>query len=271
MKYVKEKDAALRQFNIEQPLLVFVGNRVTATTTDSELSDVEEVLSFLDSFCRNKDAYIARITQVIDNKTGLIIDACNRISREIFSGDFNALWTLYGGRPDPTAVFEDVLRLVMNADTVSDEPRLHVVALKKIASVIKNGLLALRLGFNVTVKEIPLADDGGKNDPDSYCGTKAILDALNEEDFIVWYAKKLFTDNITQVKKREAVTAIAGLIAQIDDEVKQSMYLELVAKIEGSARLWKTAVTNARQLLTKKSLQTSGLSVLERKNQPLVV
>lgn len=130
-----------------------------------------------------------------------------------------------------------------------------------IASVIKNGLLAFKLGFNVTVKEIPLAEKGGKNDPDSYCRSRSILNGIEEEDFIVWYAKKLFVANSIQEEKRNAVTIIASLIAQIDDEVKQSMYLETVAKIEGSKTLWKTALNTAKQQLSKKSLQTSDRDV----------
>ena len=130
-----------------------------------------------------------------------------------------------------------------------------------IASVIKNALLALKFGFNVSVKEIPVGKHGEKNDPDSFCKSKAILNGLDEEDFIIWYAGKLFTGNPTQEEKRNAVTAIAGLIAQIEDEVKQSMYLETIAKIERSKSLWKTAINTAKQQLSKKSLQTSDRSV----------
>lgn len=130
-----------------------------------------------------------------------------------------------------------------------------------IVSVIKNGLLAFRLGFNITVKEIPPARNGAKNDPDSYCRSRAIVNDIDEEDFFVWYARKLFAGSLTQEQKRNAVTAIASLIAQIDDEVKQSMYLESVAKIEGSKSLWKTAINTAKQQLSKKSLQASDRDV----------
>ena len=62
-----------------------------------------------------------------------------------------------------------------------------------IVSVIKNGLLAFRLGFNITVKEIPPAGNGAKNDPDSFCRSRTILNDIEEVDFIVWYAKKLLS------------------------------------------------------------------------------
>ncbi len=48
-------------FQIEKPLLVFVGNRVTAPTRKEELTDVEEVLTFLDGFVRNKAKTVGRI------------------------------------------------------------------------------------------------------------------------------------------------------------------------------------------------------------------
>ena len=53
VKYSIEKRTELIPFNIENPLLVFVGNRVTASTSKDELSDVQEVLCFIDRFVRN--------------------------------------------------------------------------------------------------------------------------------------------------------------------------------------------------------------------------
>lgn len=137
VKYVRGNEAVLRPFNIENPLLVFVGNRVTANTSDSELSDVEEVLAFLDNFCRQKQVTIGRIRQVIENKTGLVNDG----GRDIFTNDFNALWDIYSSKPEAEKLYEDLLHIVMNADTVGDEPRLHVVELKK-----NSGEIGLRIG-----------------------------------------------------------------------------------------------------------------------------
>ena len=133
-----------------------------------------------------------------------------------------------------------------------------------IASVIKNAQLAMRLGFNVSVKEIPMTSQGQKNDPDSHCRDRETLNALKEEDFIVWYAKKLFAPNATQEERSKAVIAIADLIVLVKNDVKESMYLDSVAKINGTKSLWKTAISNAKHRLSQKALQPT-----DRKNVDL--
>lgn len=63
MKLFEVKADELREFRIEKPLLVFVGNRVTAPVKSSGLSqaekelltDVEEVLVFLNTFLSNRE------------------------------------------------------------------------------------------------------------------------------------------------------------------------------------------------------------------------
>ena len=63
MKYSIEKRTELIPFNIENPLLVFVGNRVTASTSKDELSDVQEddteqKVILTDLFVTNKKASV---------------------------------------------------------------------------------------------------------------------------------------------------------------------------------------------------------------------
>ena len=58
-------------FEIQKPLLVFVGNRVTASTSKYELTDVEEVLDFIDKFVNNRRKTIERIKAVLYEDTGL--------------------------------------------------------------------------------------------------------------------------------------------------------------------------------------------------------
>lgn len=63
-------------------------------------------------------------------------------------------------------------------------------------AVMKNGALAIKKGFNVTVRELPFAkvptEDGNtqiaKNDADSYIHTKEDYTSLEERHFIVWLA-----------------------------------------------------------------------------------
>lgn len=122
-KCFAEYGTELAPFRIENPLLVFVGNSVTKVSKDEDLSDVEDVIMFIDQFVRNKRQTINRINLVIQQNTGLI----DAKGVDIFSHDFNMLYELNGGAtPDGQALYEDVLRLLFNAMTNADEPRLHL-------------------------------------------------------------------------------------------------------------------------------------------------
>jgi hypothetical protein len=124
-------------FQVEKPLLIFVGNRVTASTSKSELTDVEEVLDFIDKFVSRKEKTVSRIKSVLDEDTGLIDGRGN----ELFFNDFIALRSLFGHTPDAENVYRDILKVVFNTDTTSDEPRLHVENLRQV-----QGEIALKIG-----------------------------------------------------------------------------------------------------------------------------
>ena len=124
-----------------------------------------------------------------------------------------------------------------------------------IKAVIKNALLALPMGFNVSVKEIPVGSGHTKNDPDTFCRSKEILNNIEEEDFIFWYASKLLPETATQEEKTNAVLIIADLIAQVDDEVKESMSLEQLVKLLPGRVMWKNAVKAAKKRREEKRLK----------------
>lgn len=134
-------------FQIEKPLLVFVGNRVTTpikkgSTQLSQaekdlLTDVEEVLDFLDKFVNKKSTTVDRIQSILYKNTGLE----DRYGRELFSQNFQPLKSLFGGSPDPEDVYRDVLRMVFNSETASDSPRLHIENLRQVP-----GEIAMRIG-----------------------------------------------------------------------------------------------------------------------------
>lgn len=130
-----------------------------------------------------------------------------------------------------------------------------------ISAVIKNALMALDMGFNITVKEIPLGKGNTKNDPDSFCRSKAILEDLEEEDFIIWYAKKLSVENGSQEQKSQMVMTISTLVAKIEDDVKQSMFIDMLVKTLPGRSLWKNAIRAAKKRLTEQKLKESNLSL----------
>lgn len=114
-----------------------------------------------------------------------------------------------------------------------------------IKAVCKNGLLAMQQGLAVSVKELP--NDNTKNDPDSYITSKSVLDDINEEDFIIWYAIKIFEGKRTTEELSTAVAEISGLIALIKDEVKESMYLQKLQSLFKNKSLWKIAIDTAKK------------------------
>lgn len=124
-------------FGVEKPLLVFVGNRVTAKTSDAEMTDVEEVIEFIDRFVNNKAKTIERLNAVLNEDTGLM----DGRGAELFSQDFNALRTLFGGSPKAADIYTDILRMVFNSDTASEQPRLHIENIRQVP-----GEIGLKIG-----------------------------------------------------------------------------------------------------------------------------
>lgn len=133
MKVFTEDGRSLSDFNVEKPLLVFVGNRVTASTSKEELTDVEEVLDFINKFVQNRAKSVERIKTILVGDTGLTTAR----GLDLFDGDFRPLQELFGyGGDVASAVFEDVLRLVFNSDTGADSPRLHIENIKQVPGEI---------------------------------------------------------------------------------------------------------------------------------------
>lgn len=135
--FVKNRKADIRKFYIANPLLVFVGNRVTATTSKEEFSDVQEVLSFINRFVSEKEKTVEYIRQVLNQDTGLV----DKWGRDLFTHDFNTLYDIYGSKLDPEVIYKDIMHEVFNSYDNGDEPRLHIEALKQI-----QGEIAMKIG-----------------------------------------------------------------------------------------------------------------------------
>ncbi len=125
-----------------------------------------------------------------------------------------------------------------------------------VKAVCKNGITAMRAGFSVSVKEIP--SEKKKEDPDSYIKSKYILDDLVEEDFIIWYAKKIFANKNTTEDLSKGVAEVASLIADIKDEVKESMYLQKLQAQYKNKSLWKIAIDAAKKKNKEVKQQAQG-------------
>lgn len=115
-----------------------------------------------------------------------------------------------------------------------------------IATVMKLGLKALELGFNVIVREIPQEDRSTKADPDSYISSRAVLDEIPKEDFITWYASKLLIGKETASERSEAFKVVAGLLAKVKDQDLLKILTNRLKKTFGcSASMLSNAVNEA--------------------------
>ena len=129
MRFFDDNQGAAHKFNLDKPLLVLVGGRVTKGLSDKEASDVIEFLLFLGKFLKNEQESIREIKTILRGTHGLSWE-----DRDIFSGTFAYLEHL---DEDPAEVFADIKRRIFN----SDQGFLMVEHLKG-----SDGEIALRLG-----------------------------------------------------------------------------------------------------------------------------
>ncbi|MDO4164039.1 MAG: DNA primase [Bacteroides sp.] len=115
-------------------------------------------------------------------------------------------------------------------------------------NAMRNGQLALKCGFSVSVKEIPLGEAQSKNDPDTYCTTRQKLDELKEEDFILWYARYIFQEADTTEARSKAIETVAGMVIMLKDEVKESMYLKQLQEFYKDGKAWTGYINRAKKL-----------------------
>jgi len=110
---------------------------------------------------------------------------------------------------------------------------------------MKNGKAAVDKGFRVAVREIPLENDEKKNDPDSYITSRQVLDGLEEQDFVLWYAEKAFLSPTTQLGRTEVIKDVCTMLAAVDDPTLASMYLDRLTKKYKEKPAWKLAYNSA--------------------------
>ena len=138
----RDREEIFRPFNLERPLWVFVGGRVTQSLAKKDASDVVAILQFLSSYVSNRRRSIERIEQVLTH--GLVSAA----GQNLFAGRFAYLKT---SGLSAEQVFDETLAMLFNAPTAG---ALHVENLKGAS-----GEVALRLGENEPFGVINVGDD----------------------------------------------------------------------------------------------------------------
>ena len=131
-----------------------------------------------------------------------------------------------------------------------------------VKAVMRNGLTALRLGFSVTVREIPPDEDGAKRDPDSFITGPDVFNSLEDVHFAVWYGLKLLGAASTDTEKVSALNQICvDALVHISDETLLNRCLEPLAKEFGKLKLWRNALQTARGDLQREAMRKAKESL----------
>ena len=138
MYLYRKHESSLHVWNIEKPLMIFVGKSVADKTGSSETaeqktekSDVFHVLSFLAFFLNEREKVEGYLADLVSDKARLLDDKDNNI----FLRRFAPLMDFAG---NSAALYDDILRLVFNAESGG---RLQLKLLKKA-----EGELSLSVG-----------------------------------------------------------------------------------------------------------------------------
>ena len=153
LKIYSDQRNEFKPFNIEKPLMVFVGAYVNAGGSDTRekkhvRSDVADTLQFMAQFIADKPAAVSFIARLLSGKPGLL----DTKGREIFARTFDYLVTLKTSGLDEAKIYDDILKVVFNCTLPG--AKLHLVNLKGAG-----GELGLKVGEEDYFGVINIGDD----------------------------------------------------------------------------------------------------------------
>ena len=140
-----DKGEIFSDYNLENPLMVFVGSKVTASASMNDKSDVVEIVNFFSEFISKTPYIIAIIEQLINGVTELV----DSEGRDVFAGKFNYLQLINLSGEE---IYDDVLRQVFH--TKYRNQIFHADNLKGI-----DGEIRLRVGENDAFGVINVGSD----------------------------------------------------------------------------------------------------------------
>lgn len=151
-----------------------------------------------------------------------------------------------------------------------DPPRNNEAFGPGIKAVLKNGLEAVKLGFDVSVREIPMPESGIKQDPDSYITDREKFLGIPEIHFPIWYGSKILSSCSSDIERAKAINKIVSeVLVFIEDESILDMDIKELSKIYGREKIWISSIRKARKSgLNKKetsAAEDDGKSDLLRK------
>ena len=116
-----------------------------------------------------------------------------------------------------------------------------------VEAVKRNGRMAMRQGFRVTVTQLPEAEDGRKVDADSYVNRASDLGNLKEDDFVTWYAAKTITHQENTTELTAKIKDITELLVLVDDEMTAANLVDELGERYGTKQQWRNAMKLARK------------------------
>ena len=140
-------------------------------------------------------------------------------------------------------------------------------------NVFRSGRLAVEMGFQVSVREIP-QQRGVKRDADSYITSMERWESMNETDFILWYADKHYDKDCTNDKELEFISDVSSLLVNLPSDTLQASLLTKLKDKFHRPLVWKGAVADAarkqkeekRRQAIKKSNELEGYHFYRRGN-----
>lgn len=144
-------------------------------------------------------------------------------------------------------------------------------------AVMQNGAEAVRRGFDVTVRELPFieekADDESvilhKNDADEFILSQEIYNSIAETPFILWLAEKKFSSASSLAEQRVIVAEVADLLRHITDDAIAEGYIASLAKINGTVKAWRSAVSRAKGEARQRAANSEPKNDAERRKELL--
>ena len=146
-------------------------------------------------------------------------------------------------------------------------------------AVMTNGAEAVRRGFDVTVRELPFQEEKTeddsvilhKNDADEYILTPEIYAAIPEKPFILWLAEKKYSVASSLAEQRVIVAEVADLLRHISDDAIADECIASLAKINGTVKSWKAAVSRAKGEARQRAAKSNPKNDAERRKELLRV
>jgi len=176
-----QEDDALRPYNLEKPLWVFVGSSVNAVYTENKQkrSDVLTVARFLHHLLENKRGWAVRtVGKIVEGKTGLVTPD----GEDVFAGKFEYL---SDSGMDAESIYRAVLADVLHAPSGGGlhlcDMRGNPGELGLKASGAEDYFGLIYIGDTSTFKKLIEADDSGiVLEEDAI--TDSLFEGINEPD-----------------------------------------------------------------------------------------